>query len=156
MYNIAKVIYSLSNERGKMSCTQKKWEPENKIIWSPYYNNEGISIIAKARSSVEVTCWCSMGESVIYKTKGCTQKHNENLIITTKNKSQELIWRLWRGRKSREPRASSHQVSLRSLHSKRFPRFSVSPSSSPQYHRIWSGFKIRALRYEVILNIKYH
>ena len=31
---------------------------------------------------------------------------------------------------------STHHVSSRSLHSKRFPRFRVSPSNSPQYHPI--------------------
>ena len=53
---------------------------------------------------------------------------------------------------------STHEVSFRSPHSKRFPRFPVSPSDTPtpQCHQIWSGFKIRALRHEFLLNIKFN
>ena len=51
---------------------------------------------------------------------------------------------------------SSHQVSSRCLHSKRFPIFPVFPSNSPQYHRTRSGLKTRALRCKVLLNIKFH
>ena len=36
-----------------------------------------------------------------------------------------------------------------------FPRFSISPSNSLQCHRIRSGFKIRAPRHGVLLNIKF-
>ena len=32
-----------------------------------------------------------------------------------------------------------------------FPRISVSPSNSPQCHRIWSEFKIRALKIKILL-----
>ena len=51
---------------------------------------------------------------------------------------------------------SIHQVSSQSLHYKRFPRFPVFPSSSQQCPQIWSGFKIKALRHELLLNIKFH
>ena len=51
---------------------------------------------------------------------------------------------------------SSHQVPSRSLHSKRFPRFPVSHTNSPQCHQIRLGFEIGALRNKVLLNIKFH
>ena len=51
---------------------------------------------------------------------------------------------------------STHQVSSQILLSKRFPRFPVSLSNSPQCQQIWSGFEIRALRHEFLLNIKFH
>ena len=37
-------------------------------------------------------------------------------------------------------------------HSKRFPRFPVSSSNSPRCHRIWSGFKLRALRFQLLFS----
>ena len=51
---------------------------------------------------------------------------------------------------------SSHQVSSRSLHSKRFPRFPVPPSNSPRNHGIRSGFQLGHLRHEVFPHIKFH
>ena len=51
---------------------------------------------------------------------------------------------------------SIHQASSRFLHSKGFPRFPISSSNSPQCQQIWSGFEIRALRHEFVLNIKFH
>ena len=40
--------------------------------------------------------------------------------------------------------------------SKCFPRFPVFPSNSPQFHQIWSGFKVRGLRHELLLNMKFN
>ena len=41
------------------------------------------------------------------------------------------------------------------LHSKRFSRFQGPPSSFPQCHQIRSGFKIRALTQDILLNINF-
>ena len=43
---------------------------------------------------------------------------------------------------------STHQVSSRFLHSKRFPRFLISPSNSPQCQQIWSVFEMRSVRFK--------
>ena len=37
-----------------------------------------------------------------------------------------------------------------------FQRILVSPSNSPQCHRIWLEFKTRALKHKILLNIKFH
>ena len=69
---------------------------------------------------------------------------------------RERIWSGYVNRVSRTCACSSHKVSSQSLHYKRFPRFPVSPLNSPHCHGIELGFQIRVVRYQVLLNIKFH